>query len=287
MPTALADRATTDAGGPGGVLAERDVRFEWPTDADVRWSGHVPEFACAANAVSLLMPFVEPYVARSVRGCIDDLDDDVLRRAARGYVRQELAHHAQHRRFNELLVAQVPAMRHVERAARATIAHLARRNDRGAHLAFAAGAEAVAYSAARWAAEHRRELFASADPEVTRLFVWHLAEEVEHKTVAHDVFHAISGSRRRHAVGMLLAFVVLATFTVAGTTVQLWHARRLWHPVAIARLVRWTVTFLFELLPAMAVALLPGHHPRDLADPAYLVQWLAELDAAGPGTATR
>lgn len=277
MPTALADRA---------VLPERDPELAWPDGADVRWSGRVPEFACAANSVSLLMPYVEPYVARSVRAVLDDIADDDVREQARGYVRQELAHHVQHRRFNALLVEQVPAMRVVERATRAVFARLERRTRTGSHLAFAAGAEAVAYAAARWAAEHRRELFATADPEISRLFVWHLAEEVEHKTVAHDVFHAIDGSRRRYALGAFLAFWVLALATIAGTTVQLWKARRLLHPVAVARLVRWSITFLFELLPAMAVAVLPGHHPAHLADPSFLVQWLAELDT-GTGALPR
>ena len=268
------------------VLAARTPVFAYPDDLDPMWSGHVPEFACAANSVSLMMPFVEPYVARSVRAALDQLTDPVLRAHAQGYVRQELAHHVEHRRFNELLGARYAGIARLERLLRWTYGRLGRRSRLGSHLSFAAGSEAVAYAAARWAAAHRRELFASADPEVTRLFVWHLAEEVEHKTVAHDVFHAVDGSRRRYVWGMVLSFLLLAVFTVAGTTVQLWHTRRLLHPLAVVRLLKWTVTFLFELLPAMAVAPLRGHHPRDLADPSFLVHWLRELDAGGAGTET-
>ena len=259
----------------------RAVSFSYPDDFDPAWSGEVPEFACAANSVSLMMPYVEPYVARSVRSVIYRIDQPVLREQAEAYVRQELSHHAQHRRFNVLIAERCPGIHTLERAMARVYGRLAARTNTGSHLAFAAGSETVAFAAARWAAAHRRELFATADPAAVELFVWHLAEEVEHKSVAFDVFHAMDGSRRRYIWGMVLAFALLAFFTVVGTTLQLWHRRRLFHPVATSRLVRWAVTFLFELLPAMLVSVLPGHHPGDLADPPFLTQWLHEHDTHG------
>jgi len=271
MRSALADTAPR----------ARALTFAYPDDFDLAWSGAVPEFACAANSVSLMMPYVEPYVAQSVRAAIDRIDDPLLRARAQGYVRQELAHHAQHRRFNQLVAAQCRGVDRIERWMRIAYRRLAARKDLGSHLAFAAGSEAFAYAAARWTAEHRREVLGTAEPAIAELFVWHLAEEVEHKTVAFDVFQAVDGSRRRYVWGVFLSFVLLASFTVLGTTLQLWRRHRLFHPVAIARLVRWTITFLFELLPALVVSALPGHSPHDLADPAFFVQWLREHDAAG------
>lgn len=256
----------------------RDVSFAYPVDFDPAWSGNVPEFACAANSVSLMMPYVEPYVAKSVRAALPHIEDAVLRREAAAFVRQELTHHVQHRRFNDLLAERCRGIRVLERLMRAVFERLARRRSLASHLAFAAGAEGVAYGAARWAAAHRRELLATAEPEIANLFLWHLAEEVEHKSVAFDVFQAVDGSRRRYIWGMILGFSLLAFFTVVGTTVQLWQQRRLFRPIAYLRLTRWTITFLFELLPAMAVSALRGHHPRDLVDPPFLVNLLRERD---------
>ena len=259
---------------------DRKMSFAYPDDFALAWNAAVPEFAYAANSVSLMMPHVEPYVARSVRAARVHLTDAGLREQVDAYVRQELSHHAQHRRFNELVAARCRGTHTLELWMHRAFSYLGRRKRLGTHLAFAAGSEAFAYAAARWAAEHRRELLASADPTIAALFVWHLAEEVEHKTVAFDVFQAVDGSRCRLAWGLLQSFAVLASFTVLGTTLQLVRERRLLHPVAVARLVRWTITFLFELIPAMMVTLVPGHHPRDLVDPAYLVQWLREHDTA-------
>jgi len=44
-------------------------------------------------------------------------------------------------------------------------------------------------------------------------------------------------------------------------------------------MLRWTISFLFELLPAMALSALPGHHPSNLIDPSFYGQWLERFDA--------
>ena len=147
-------------------------------------------------------------------------------------------------------------------------------------LAFAAGFETVAYSAARWTARRERALFAGADPMATSLFVWHLAEEVEHKGVAHDVHAASGGGRLRYVVAMTLSMLLLAGFTVAGTLSMLWSTRRIFHPMAHVRMLVWSISFLFELLPNMAVSAVPGRHPDDFVDPHFFSIDLLELDSS-------
>jgi uncharacterized protein len=256
-------------------LAARPVRFEYPADLDPVWNRYRPELACAANALSLLMPHVEPYVVRSTRAVLDELPEP-LRSDAVGYVAQEASHHAQHRRFNELLIARVPSLRRLDRLMGRTYRWLARRRSVGFGVAFAAGSEAIAFGAARWVDAHYHQLFADADPTVADLFLWHLAEEVEHKSVAFDVHTATGGSRRLLAGAMAVSLVLLAGFTIAGTLILAAHARRLHRPLAWARLITWSVGFAFEVLPAMALTLVRGHHPDQLADPPWLAVWLEE-----------
>jgi predicted metal-dependent hydrolase len=40
------------------------------------------------------------------------------------------------------------------------------------------------------------EYFVGADPEPVDLWKWHLAEEHEHRTVAHEVYHALFGKNK-------------------------------------------------------------------------------------------
>ena len=71
------------------------------------------------------------------------------------------------------------------------------------NLAFSAGGEIMSFLLARWVDEHAGELFAGADPVATTLFLWHLSEEVEHKSMAFDVYEEIDGSKLRYGLAMV------------------------------------------------------------------------------------
>lgn len=268
--------AAHPATGAGGVPTVRRMRFEWPADLDPDWTPRAPALAPVANAVSLLMPHVEPYVVRSVRAAIPHLDGP-LREQAEAWADQETAHHGAHARLNRILLAARPGLRPVERWIARTFAWLEGRSRRF-DLAYAAGAETVAFIVARWVDRRSATLFRGADPVAATLFLWHLAEEVEHKSVAFDVHRARGGGRLGYAAGMVAAMAVMAWFTALGALVGLTASRQVWRPSTHAQMLTWSFGFAFELLPAMAGALLAGHHPSDMADPAWLPVWLRSYD---------
>lgn len=261
-------------------LHERKVRFEYPADLRAGWHRTMPELACAANAVSLMMPYLEPYVVRAVREAVPHVGDD-LRAEARTYVAQEAQHHAQHRRFNDLVAAQVPGTAFVEALLKRAFDRLWAKRSERFHLAYAAAAEAGAYGVARWVERHHAELFRDADPTVASLYLWHLAEEVEHKNVAYDLYDERYRTRWPLAGAMVVSIATFLVFTVLGTTVGLWHERRLFHPGSILRLTRWTLSFVFTELPNMLVSVLPGHHPSEFTDPAWFDLYLVGLERDG------
>lgn len=234
--------------------------------------------AAAANAVSLLMPHAEPYVVASVRAAVDGLQstDTDLAAEAHAYAMQEAQHHGQHRLLNTRLVAAYPGLARVERMLRWTFARLRGRSNRFG-LAFAAGFETIAFVAARWVDQHQ-SLLRDADPTATTLFLWHLAEEVEHKEVAFDVYEASGGGRLRYAWATVTAALILASAAMAGTWTILAADGRLFSPRSHLRLVGWCLSFIFTAVPIAVVSALPGHHPRDLVNPAGLDHWLDHLD---------
>ncbi len=264
-------------------LAVRRVRFEWPDDLDPIWTPRTPELAIAANSVSMLMPHAEPYVVASTRAALGEglIADRDLAADAQAYLTQEAQHHAQHRRFNELLIARYPALARMDRASAWIFAKLRRRSTRFG-LAFAAGFETIAFVSARWV-DKRMGLLRDADPTAATMFLWHLAEEVEHKRVAFDVYQASGGGRLRYAWAMWVAGLILAAGALAGSMAMLWSTRRFFSPTAWFRLIGWSLSFIFVALPVMVVSALPGHHPDQLVDPAGLEHWLDHLD---PDTST-
>lgn len=268
----------------------RVVRFPLHEDTDPVWNPHAPEFAVAANGISLMMPHVEPAFVAVIRRAAPQLDAD-LAATARRFARQELQHQAAHRRFNCVLLARFPGLRRVDRLVARTYRRFTRMGSLRAQLAFVAASEAIAYALARWTSDHLAEVLRGADPAATDLFLWHLAEEVEHKSVAHDVWSAIDGSRRRFAVAAICSLGLVAAFDLWATVVQLWDLRRLHRPATWWRLVRMSFSFAFEVVPALAVASLPGHHPDQMTDPSWYASWLRDLELrqglVGPGAADR
>ena len=258
-------------------LPARAIRFEYRSDMDVCWTPRFPELAMMANSVSLAMPYVEPYVIASTRAAAEHLDAPT-REAAEAYVAQEARHHVQHRRFNALLRARYPGTTRVEGWMAATYGWLQRSRSVRFNAAFAAGFEIIAYSAARWIEPQVDELFAGAHSEAANLFLWHLAEEVEHKGVAFDVHRAVGGSRITYATAMLCALIILGWFTMLGAVVILGRERRLLNPLSWLRITRWLLSFLFSAGPVMMASAGRRFHPSSLVDPPRLTAWLTEYD---------
>lgn len=261
-------------------LRHRKARFDLD-GCDPAWTPGKPEFAYAANAVSLAMPYVEPYICRNVEAAVPSIPDGEVRGDAEEFVRQERQHYGQHARWNRTVTRRWPALRKVEDLMEHTFAWMELRLPPRFNLAWSAALETVAYTAARWAAAHRA-LLEGSDPEPSRLFRWHLAEEAEHRSVVHDVYWSTGGGRLVYVAALLSAAYLLASFVLMGTLTVLWHERRILNPVSHLRLAWWAVTFLRYLLPGMARAALPGFHPSRLPGHPALDEWLAEAEAAFP-----
>lgn len=274
-------------------LTIRDMGFSYPDDFDPRWNPRVPEFAMVANAVSLLMPHAEPYVVSSSRAALaqmgeDSLDPTNLANRTRAYIRQEAKHHAEHRRFNSV-VARRYRTKLLERMMAATFRFLKGRSS-SFGIAFAAGFETVAFVVARWVDARMHTLLpeigklgvdglANDDANVAaNLFVWHLAEEAEHRSIAYEVHQRTGGTQLAYTMAMIVSFVILGVFTSLGILTMLFRDRRILHPLAWFRLIGWTLSFLFNAVPLMAVTCLSGHEPSDLLDPPNLMAWLRTHD---------
>lgn len=263
---------------PHREIQHRPIQLEWPDDMRTAWQPLKPEFAAACNGLSIGMPYGEPYVMASVRSALGDIEDPVLVAEVEAYLDQEREHSRQHKRFNTLLTAQHPALKRVEKWLAWTYRFLQRRAGKKFGIAYAAGFEATAFAAARWMDGNRHELFYGADSEPSTLFLWHLAEEVEHKTVAHDVWVTVDGRRLRYAAAMTVCFLMLVWFIFLSVVVQLTAWKRILSPIAWFRLWKWGFGFAFEVVPTIAITALGSHHPSQQADPAWMPLWLSAYD---------
>ncbi len=246
------------------------ARWTYPDDFDPRWTPRFPEVAVVANAVSLAMPHVEPFVIRAVRRVDALITDERLRAESQRFVREEAAHHAEHRRFNNLVTAHYRHLGWVDKSVCAAMRWLDRRSAR-LGTGFAAGFELAGLAVAMWLGPRADLLFRDADPIAEKLFLWHLGEEIEHRNIAHDVHLHTGGGRFSYLLGLILSLVVLGLTAFVGATTMLIADRRWYRPVAWWRLVTWGIGFLWSSGPMLLASL--WRHPSAFLLPGETDEW--------------
>lgn len=277
-PTGLAPLATEPTPIP------RRIAFEFPDDIDPQWIPGKPELAAMMNGGSLTMPYLEPFLIRTVREATQLLGDEHLSEQGRVFNTQEQHHYQAHRRFNEMLKAKrYPELAAIERDMQAAYARLAQRPLR-ARMAYTAGFESMTLGVTKWLIEQRVTLFKDADTRVVSFVLWHMVEETEHKCVAFDIYQAafgrgLSGYLAR-AYGVFHGSLQVMWFSMRAYKAMLQH-EGLWRQLrSRLRLARHITSFIRHVGPYLLRAALPGHSPRSEKDPQWVLDWIAGHGAA-------
>jgi predicted metal-dependent hydrolase len=202
-----------DAGGVTITPRRPDFDFE-RLEHEVPRAWHPAGIGATAflEAISVLAPVVESFFIDDARRLLPRVAEEAWRAEGDAFLRQEAAHAGMHARFNRLLVRWgVPVDPIADSALR--------------WLAIVDWTSSDLRSAVAMAGEHflgeignailsRPELFDGVDPRINRLFQWHGYEEVEHKAVLFDVFHAARGrgfyTYSVRMAGLWIAIVLLA-----------------------------------------------------------------------------
>jgi len=297
-------------------LEVRKLKFEYPDHFDANWAPHRTEFSCVANSISLAMPYLEPYVVKAVSKYLPEIEeleddngvvvgnnvcalvDDFKNETSsctemqdlykydskpnsdevRKYLAQETQHHIQHRKFNKIIQRQYPKLAISEKLMAKTFKWFEKKRSKEFNLALSTTFETFAYSVARWTAQNQRELFKDANPEVLRLFTWHLGEEVEHKSTVFNIWKAVGGRRRTQIAASIITVLITAFFVIFNSMIMLTYEKRIFNPVSWFRLIKWGITFAFEMIPTLAIATMKNFHPTELADPIAAQLWLDEIE---------
>lgn len=255
-------------------IVVRDFTFEFPNDLDPVWRADNPVIAHLFNGLSLVKPYLEPYLAKSTLRAISHIDVPELVEDMRDFSAQESRHFECHRRLNEILKANgYPELSRVEERMARSYQRLMTRSLR-TQLAYNAGFECMTNGFTNWMINKRTRLFAGGSPHVVSFFLMHAVEETEHKTVAFDAYMAYSGKYWPRALGVLhgsfhvLGFSLLAMFTA------LRKDRKLGRPRSMFSVVREVGSMIVNVAPYLLRALLPWHNPRCDQDPQWMKDWI-------------
>ena len=183
-------------------ITVRRIEFDFPDDIDSVFIAGQPEESYGLIAFSLLLPYLEPYLIRTMNAAKKSVSDPELRKDIERFNAQEGQHYRQHRRFNDVIHTKgFERLPELEAALEADYRRFSETKSLRFNLAYAEGFEAMTTAMARLAFETRS--LERMHPAVCHLFSWHLIEELEHRTVAFQVYdHLIGSYVYRVAVGL-------------------------------------------------------------------------------------
>ncbi len=181
-------------------ITVRKVRFEFPDELDDVLPGDDLVRETYLVAFSLTMPYLEPYLIRTFRSVADDITDAGLAADVREFIGQEAQHFQNHRRINEIVKRQLgptvaAELQAIEDRLDADYRGFNTSKSRRFNLGYAEGFEAMTCAMALTSiAEAEAGNSSVSSGAWGQLWMWHLAEEMEHRTVAFDLYEHLEGS---------------------------------------------------------------------------------------------
>jgi predicted metal-dependent hydrolase len=177
-------------------ITVRNMHLELPTqdEFDPLWAMNDPTASYFTLGLSLYLPYLEPYIIKALRRGAADVRDDSIRETIDKFCRQEAQRYKQHQRFNELIRARdYPGLDAIENQARHDFERFLAEKPLKFNVGFVEGFES--YTTQGAAASLNSGVFnrKDVDQKFADLFRWHLTEEIEHRTVAFDVWEHLYG----------------------------------------------------------------------------------------------
>jgi predicted metal-dependent hydrolase len=169
-------------------------------DSVPHW-GDNHEACTVINAGAIIPPPIERYlikVMREAKRQLDPVADAGLLADMAVFNKQEGQHLKLHTAYLEMLrVKGYPRIREFEAAFEADLDQFLATHDLEWNLAYGEGFESSGTAFAEaWLDGHVKELCGDHGSVPMELWMWHMAEEFEHRSVVHDVLHRLYGAER-------------------------------------------------------------------------------------------
>jgi len=241
------------------------------------WFDNHPFKTAWFNAMSITFPLGEKFFIDSVRYFAGKIADPKLNDDIRGFCGQEGFHRREHTRYNQILCERrgydLAALEgRLESNIKRAYKFLSPLERLAATVAF----EHITAIMAEAALNEDNPMIQSADSDMLALWQWHAAEEMEHKSVAFDVYRAVGGTEKMRKRGMRQATIFLTLDILMGLLHMLRRDKHLWN----ARLWVDGWKFLFfkggilrRVWPAYKEYFRDGFHPWDRDTRQLLHTW--------------
>lgn len=178
------------------TLKVRSIDFRFTDDIPLEWNGRNPGWANAFHYLSFMAPGFERYFVRAIGAAIPSITDAAVAENARLFCRQEGLHARHHAAHVRMLARKHPGLEEVAADVSALYDRLFEDEALEFHLAYAAVVEGTFSPLTKFIVENRSYVFDAPDPRMASFFMWHMVEEYEHRSSAHEIYEAVVGDYR-------------------------------------------------------------------------------------------
>ena len=184
------------------TITVRQMPFEFPDEIDPVFIEGDHRQSFTFIAASLVLPHIEPYLIRSMKAAEKHVTDPKVLDGLKRFSAQEGHHYRMHKKFNATIRRSgFPRLDEFERELSDDYHRFSRTKSLRFNLAYAEGFEAFTMNVVKHLMEPNG--FGPDLPPYLEMWEWHFVEELEHRTVAFDVYdHVCGGYSYRLAVGI-------------------------------------------------------------------------------------
>lgn len=212
------------------AVLPRNREYDIARSLERDWFDNHPFKTAWFNAMSITFPLGEKFFIDSVRYFAGQIDDPKLSEEIRGFCGQEGFHRREHQRYNEILCERRGYdLAALEGRLESNIKRAYKFLSPIERLAATAAFEHITAIMAEAALDADDPMIRSVDPDMQALWQWHAAEEMEHKSVAFDVYRAVGGTEKMRKSGMRQATIFLALDVLMGLLHMLRRDKLLWN----------------------------------------------------------
>ena len=204
----------------------RNVKFDFTDITDTHYASGNIFSTHFTNALHVVFPEGEKLFIKSVKNFYNEVHDPVLKMEMKDFMSQEAIHHREHERFWEQLeqmgLNPEPFAGLFKKTTdffeRFFYLILPKRTAHRLMLSMTAGMEHYTALFGNQMLGNIEFAKQSLPKEMLMLMLWHSAEELEHKSVAYNVFQKVDGSYAMRMLGMILSSILFYLFAFGGMT---------------------------------------------------------------------
>ena len=276
--TALPSSSNT----PEGVsIKARNMSFKIEQALATDWADNDAFLTAIFNAMSISFPSGEKNFIDSVRVYQDRIEDPKLRSEVKGFFKQEGIHSREHRKYNQLLCQQRGYDLGELEGVYLNRIEASKNDPKITNRVMLASTVAVEHFTASFGESFLQgKLVKNVEGPLGDLWRWHSLEELEHKSVAFDVYRQIGGDNKMRTTVMRLSMMTLFWDVMKVAIKILRHDQQLWKWKTVKSMAKFLFSkqgFIRIHVPAYKAFFRDDFHPWDIDNRPLLEHWQEKL----------